>query len=414
MGINSYSKTPGSNNATPPNGWPEGMAPSDVNNSARQNMADLRSWYENPQWIDLGGTLTYVTTNQFRVVNAEVGGDLTGVYEIGRLIKVTDGSSAVVYGVITASSYSAPNTTVTVAPFSGSFTSISKAELSAQTRTGAGFGAIPVRQNAQTGTSYTFLTDDWGKLVTFSNASPVAVTLPQANSSTFQAGWAVYVNNLGAGLVTITPTTSTIDGAATLEVPSGHGAAIISNGTNYIVAFRGNQPVASQAEAEAGTNTAKFMTPLRVAQAIAALAQGKIQDFKHTNFTTLTQVSSSTWGDVTDATVSITPKSSSNVIYVFLLAAGRVVSGGGAASLMGARILRGASTVIASRSRALSTQGTASNDGTIGMVGYDAPATTSSTTYKVQINNTNVAGDSFMSTLNTDNDCMIIAVEVKP
>src|SRR5689334_14802974 len=37
--------------------------------------------------------------------------------------------------------------------------------------------------NSQTGTSYTFVFSDRGKLVTFNNASPVAVTLPQATAA---------------------------------------------------------------------------------------------------------------------------------------------------------------------------------------------------------------------------------------
>lgn len=88
--------------------------------------------------------------------------------------------------------------------------------------------------NAQTGTTYTVLDTDRSKLVTHSNGSAIAVTLPQAGAaSEFQAGWFYDTQNLGAGLVTITPATSTIDGAASLTVPTGQGVRIISNGTNY-------------------------------------------------------------------------------------------------------------------------------------------------------------------------------------
>jgi len=86
--------------------------------------------------------------------------------------------------------------------------------------------------NAQTGTSYTIVTGDGGKLVTFNNASAVAVTLPQA-SATFPNGWLVDIQNLGAGLVTITPTTSTIDGASSIVISQNEGIRIFSNGTNY-------------------------------------------------------------------------------------------------------------------------------------------------------------------------------------
>lgn len=100
------------------------------------------------------------------------------------------------------------------------------------TITTGGGGSSGITTNAQTGTTYTFLAGDSGKLVTFSNASSVAVTLPQATGS-FTTGWNVQVTNLGAGTVTITPTTSTIDGAATLTLARYQGATIVSDGTNY-------------------------------------------------------------------------------------------------------------------------------------------------------------------------------------
>jgi hypothetical protein len=93
--------------------------------------------------------------------------------------------------------------------------------------------------NAQTGTSYTILTSDYRKLITHTNGSAIAVTLPQAGAS-FPANWFCFVQNRGAGAVTITPTTSTIDGAATLVLNQNEGAIIYSDGTNYFT-FRGKQ-----------------------------------------------------------------------------------------------------------------------------------------------------------------------------
>ena len=86
--------------------------------------------------------------------------------------------------------------------------------------------------NAQTGTSYTVLSSDCGKFVTFSNAASQAVTLPQATGS-FASGYIWYASNLGAGTVTITPTTSTINALSTLTLTTGQGAMIVSDGTNY-------------------------------------------------------------------------------------------------------------------------------------------------------------------------------------
>ncbi len=102
---------------------------------------------------------------------------------------------------------------------------------------GGGSGSVTVRtssvQNAQTGTTYTVIDGDCGKFVTLNNASAVAVTLPQANGSTFISGWHSNFINLGAGTVTITPTTSTVDGAASITLGTNKGIEIFSNGTNY-------------------------------------------------------------------------------------------------------------------------------------------------------------------------------------
>lgn len=89
--------------------------------------------------------------------------------------------------------------------------------------------------NAQTGTSYAMLAGDAGKLVTFSNASAIAVSLSQATTAGFTAGYSFDVQNLGAGTVTITGATSTINGAATLVVTTGQGCTLSSDGTNYQV-----------------------------------------------------------------------------------------------------------------------------------------------------------------------------------
>jgi len=86
--------------------------------------------------------------------------------------------------------------------------------------------------NLQTGTTYAFANSNRGNLVTFSNTSAIAATIGQAGS-TFPDGWYVLVQNRNSGIVTITPTTSTIDGATSLRLRIGEGAIIVSDGTNY-------------------------------------------------------------------------------------------------------------------------------------------------------------------------------------
>lgn len=91
-------------------------------------------------------------------------------------------------------------------------------------------GIVP---NSQTGTSYTWLTGDRGKVVWQSNASATAYTLPQAGGTGFANNWYGALFNVGAGLVTITPTTSTINGASTQIVPQYWYGPVYSDNTNY-------------------------------------------------------------------------------------------------------------------------------------------------------------------------------------
>jgi hypothetical protein len=90
--------------------------------------------------------------------------------------------------------------------------------------------------NQQTGTTYELLSSDNGQLVTFDNATAIAVSLPVATTPGFSSGWYVDVQNIGAvgnGWVTITPVTSAIDGQASVTVQCGSGLRIFSDGTNY-------------------------------------------------------------------------------------------------------------------------------------------------------------------------------------
>lgn len=87
--------------------------------------------------------------------------------------------------------------------------------------------------NAQTGTSYTILASDRGKLITFSNASNVAVTLPQATTTGFTGLFYCELVNIGTNTVTISPSVSTINGKSSVVLYPGCGITLLSNGTNY-------------------------------------------------------------------------------------------------------------------------------------------------------------------------------------
>lgn len=102
--------TTAANNATAATNinWAEGQAPSTVNDSARQMMADVATWFQGgAEWLNLGDVPTYVSATSFTVpINR------TSVYTVGRRIRASV-TAGTVYGTITASAY-ASVTTVTV------------------------------------------------------------------------------------------------------------------------------------------------------------------------------------------------------------------------------------------------------------------------------------------------------------
>lgn len=88
--------------------------------------------------------------------------------------------------------------------------------------------------NPQTGAAYTVQASDLGKLVTLTNGSAIAVTLPQA-TGLFTTPFFVDIACLSGstGSVTITPVTSTINGVSALVVPPGKTVRVVSDGTNF-------------------------------------------------------------------------------------------------------------------------------------------------------------------------------------
>ncbi len=138
--ISTWSKTAADNNSSPPDGWPEGQAPSTVNNCAREMMAQIRTQWENAQWFDYGHSVSNGSSTTFKVT-----GDVTALYEQNRRVKTLD-TSGTLYATISSSSYSSPDTTVTATLDSGSYTAtITSVQLSVLSKTNS---ALPVSPSA--------------------------------------------------------------------------------------------------------------------------------------------------------------------------------------------------------------------------------------------------------------------------
>jgi len=96
-------------------------------------------------------------------------------------------------------------------------------------------GQVPLlamTQNAQTGTTYTFVAADFTKLVTLSNASPVAVTLPLESSVAWPTGTQLRLLNQGAGLVTVAGAVGVTINGTPLTLGQYKAAVITKTGTN--------------------------------------------------------------------------------------------------------------------------------------------------------------------------------------
>ena len=89
--------------------------------------------------------------------------------------------------------------------------------------------------NTQTGTTYTLVGGDEGKLVTFSNASAITVTIGTGMGLT--AGQRIDLLNLGAGVVTVAAGSgNTLNGTPGLKLRTQYSvASLICTGTNTFV-----------------------------------------------------------------------------------------------------------------------------------------------------------------------------------
>lgn len=173
--------------------------------------------------------------------------------------------------------------------------------------------------NAQVGVTYTIVSADSGKLLTLNNTSAVAVTLPIASS--LPGNFIVFVENLGGGLVTITPTTSTIDAQTTLTLRQNCGVAIFTDGTNYFV-MRGKTQ--EHASADATAQAANIAATTLYAVPAASVGLYKVSGYiivsqAATTSCTLPSIVI-TWTDTDNNTaqsLTLTPTNSTNALTNF-------------------------------------------------------------------------------------------------
>ncbi len=115
MALRHWSTTASGNAAVAGINWTEGQPPSTVNDSARQEMAQVRQQYAPDQWhwVEVSNTASVASQTSFKVST-----DLTSVFHAQRRVRLSGGGTTR-YASVVSSSFTA-ETTVTVSVDAGS------------------------------------------------------------------------------------------------------------------------------------------------------------------------------------------------------------------------------------------------------------------------------------------------------
>jgi hypothetical protein len=243
MPIKNWSPTPASNNSASPFGAPEGWAPSQANDVIRQIMGDDRTQWEGAEWFDWGDTPSRASNTTFKVA-----ADVTTRYLAGRRIKFFDTST--LYGTVVSSSYSAPDTTVTITADSGNLSS----SLSS---------------------------------IALGILSPTNKSIPTYNFDTVTAsGAAQFQSTVTISGAVVFKTTATIEGTATLA-----GAAVLKSTLNVEGATTlSGAAIMKSAVTHEGTTTMSGAAVFKT----TALFEGAIKGSNGFNIVTFSDAASST------------------------------------------------------------------------------------------------------------------------
>lgn len=205
--------------------------------------------------------------------------------------------------------------------------------------------------------SYTLVAADAGATVIMNSASATTITV---NTSLFSAGDTVFIQNIGAGISTITAGTATVNTASSLAL------AQYESGNLYF--------------------TAAGASIFSKADGAAAGGGGKVLQVVQATTTTQASTTSASWTD-SNLSLAITPSAATSKVLVITTQVINL-SQSDDTGLMGGgiKLVRGATDIFTP----FESPGTSFYEsdffrGLVSMSYLDSPATTSSTTYKTQI-----------------------------
>jgi hypothetical protein len=176
------------------------------------NDVDLFYIYDNSG--DLSGKITWQSIYTLAVA-AATAADLS-IVDSGALYTATDVEAALAEVMTAVNSLSFTAASISVADSGALYTATDVEDALAEVKTLADANAAKYfwdqaqTLNAQTGTTYTPVAGDMGKVVTLSNASDITLTIPQdSDLGAWSIGKTVEFIQLGAGQVTVTAGTGT-------------------------------------------------------------------------------------------------------------------------------------------------------------------------------------------------------------
>jgi hypothetical protein len=288
--VSTYSTTAASNNSASPNGWPEGMSPSGVNDSAREMMAALAKWYAALK----GGLVTAGTSTAYTLTTGSSHATLAAIGLVVFRVHTASGAAptlavdgltakeirwngialtaaALTQDEIHAAVYNATGDVYDLITTPHNIPSLKAAGLTYPTSDGSsghylttnGSGTLTFAAAAQNitysaRTANTILAA--GDKAYLINITANSFTQTFTAAATLGAGWYCYYKNTGTGLVTLNPDgTETIGGSTTLVLGTGDEVLIVCDGSNFQVywgAFSGNDfASADTGNGHGGTNT---------------------------------------------------------------------------------------------------------------------------------------------------------------
>ena len=229
-GVGKFSSTAGSNTSNLTVNFAENMAPSNVNNAARELMGHIRDMYEQLgdgyfEFGDGDGEYT-VARSDADTITITSSSDISGVYFAGRKIRITDGGANVVEGTIASSSHSSTTQTVNLTGISLASGTPTKVELGIDT---AAFGGKVILDDD--GDTYIEAPTDDTIDIYVAGAKDFVIT---ANTFTAESGSTIAAQALTAttvtasGVVDITDTTDSSDATGDTGALRTEGGASIA------------------------------------------------------------------------------------------------------------------------------------------------------------------------------------------